>query len=293
MLDNSLYNTEEVLNLLTLEQTGTDSYVGQSYFMGSANVFGGQVLGQSLYAATATVENRRPHSMHSLFILPGNHQLPIEYKVERVRDGGAFSTRRVVALQEGRQIFVMLASFHVNEEGLSHQKDASNLVAPESLASNVEAWKQQSPDSINPPHQPVPVDFRGNHNGDFFSTHVKSPIKQIWTRSPLPLSDDPLMHESLFAYVSDYGILWTTLQPHGLVIGDKRVQFASLDHTIWFHRPFRMDEWLYFSMESSNASGGRGLCFAYVYNRDGVLVATVAQEGLIRLRDKSLLRQPS
>lgn len=286
MLDNSLYNTEEILKLLVLEQTGTDRYLGQSHFMGSPNVFGGQVLGQSLYAATATVENRRPHSLHSLFILPGNHRLPIEYEVERVRDGGTFSTRRVVALQEGRRIFVMSASFQVNEEGLSHQKGASGLIDPETLTSNLETWKQRAA-STNRPYQPVPVDFRASHDGDIFSSHVKLPSKQVWTRAPLRMSDDPLIHESLFAYVSDYGLLWTALQPHGIVMGDKRLQIASLDHTIWFHRPFRMDDWLYFSMESPNASGGRGLCFAYIYNREGLLVATVAQEGLIRLRDKS------
>ena len=286
MLDNSLYNTEEILKLLVLEQTGTDRYLGQSHFMGSPNVFGGQVLGQSLYAATATVENRRPHSLHSLFILPGNHRLPIEYEVERVRDGGTFSTRRVVAMQEGRRIFVMSASFQVNEEGLSHQKEASGLIDPETLTSNLETWKQRAA-STNRPYQPVPVDFRASHDGDIFSSHVKLPSKQVWTRAPLRMSDDPLIHESLFAYVSDYGLLWTALQPHGIVMGDKRLQIASLDHTIWFHRPFRMDDWLYFSMESPNASGGRGLCFAYIYNREGLLVATVAQEGFIRLRDKS------
>jgi acyl-CoA thioesterase-2 len=283
MLDQFLYNTEEILDLLVLEQTGPDRFRGQSHFMGSPNVFGGQVLGQSLYAAAVTVENRRPHSLHSLFILPGNHRLPIEYEVERVRDGGTFNTRRVVAIQEGKRIFVMSASFQAPEEGLSHQKPAPDSEDPESLASNLPLWKQRAA-STHRPFQPVPVDFRTNHNGDIFSSDSRQPNKKVWTRSPLPLSDEPLVHQSLFAYVSDYGLLWTSLQPHGVKIGDKRLQIASLDHTIWFHRPFRMDEWLHFAMESPNASGGRGLCFAYVYNREGVLVATVAQEGLIRLR---------
>jgi acyl-CoA thioesterase-2 len=285
MPDNSLFNTEQILQLLSLEQIDTDRYRGQSHFMGSPNVFGGQVLGQSLYAATVTVENRRPHSLHALFILPGNHQLPIEYEVERVRDGGTFSTRRVVAIQEGRRIFVMSASFQVNEEGLSHQRPAPVSADPESLASNLQTWKERAA-STKRPFQPVPVDFRANHDGDIFSGHDGTPHKQVWTRTPLPLSDDPLVHESLFAYVSDYGLLWTALQPHGVTMGDKRLQIASLDHAIWFHRPFRMDEWLLFAMESSNASGGRALCHAHVYNRQGVLIATVAQEGLIRLRNK-------
>lgn len=286
MPDKSLYNTEEILSLLSLEQTGADRYRGQSHFMGSPNVFGGQVLGQSLHAATVTVENRRPHSLHALFILPGNHQLPIEYEVERVRDGGTFSTRRVVAIQEGRRIFVMSASFQVNEEGLSHQRPAPASADPEALASNLQAWKERAA-STKRPFQPVPVDFRADHDGDIFSGHDGTPHKQVWIKAPLALPDDPLVHESLFAYVSDYGLLWTALQPHGIVMGDKRLQIASLDHAIWLHRPFRMDEWLLFAMESSNASGGRGLCHAHVYNRQGALVATVAQEGLIRLRNKS------
>jgi acyl-CoA thioesterase-2 len=285
MPDPSLYNTEEILKLLELEQTGPDRYRGGSHFMGSPNVFGGQVLGQSLRAAALTVDNRRPHSLHSLFILPGDLRLPIDFEVERVRDGGSFSTRRVVALQEGRRIFVTSISFQSAEDGLSHQKPPPPHADPESLSSNLETWRRQAAASKRP-FQPVPVDFRAEHDGDIFNDHTRSPDKQVWMRAPIRLPDDPLVHESLCAYVSDYGLLWTSLQPHGIMIGDPRLQIASLDHTIWFHRPFRMDEWLLFTMESPNASGGRGLCLAYAYNRDGVLVATVAQEGLIRLRKK-------
>lgn len=285
MLDTTLFNTEEILHLLALEQTGEDRFRGQSHFMGSPNVFGGQVLGQSLHAASVTVHGRRPHSLHSLFILPGNHRLPIDYEVERVRDGGTFSTRRVVAIQEGRRIFVMSASFQTAEEGLSHQKAAPKHADPDQLKSNLQTWKERSANTARP-YQPVPVDFRADHAGDIFGGNQGATTKQVWTRSPIALPDQPLTHETLFAYVSDYGLLWTSLQPHGVMMGDKRLQIASLDHTIWFHRPFRMDEWLLFAMESPNASGGRGLCMAYVYNRAGDLVATVAQEGLIRLRQK-------
>jgi acyl-CoA thioesterase-2 len=283
MPDHSLYNTEEILKLLEIEQTGLDRYRGKSHFMGSPNVFGGQVLGQSLRAAAVTVENRRPHSLHSLFILPGNLRLPIDYEVERVRDGGTFSTRRVVAMQEGRRIFVTSISFQSAEDGLSHQKPAPPHADPESLTSNLETWREQAA-ATKRPFQPVPVDFRADHDGDILRGHADAPSKQLWTRAPIRLPDDPLVHEALCAYVSDYGLLLTSLQPHGIFIGDPRLQIASLDHTIWFHRPFRMDEWLLFAMESPNASGGRGLCFAYAYNRNGELVATVAQEGLIRLR---------
>lgn len=284
MSDDSLYNTQTILDLLRLEQIGTDSFRGQSHFMGSPNVFGGQVLGQSLHAASMTVPQRRPHSLHSLFILPGNHRLPIEFEVERVRDGGSFSTRRVVAYQEGRRIFVMAASFQTEEQGLEHQKAMPETVDPETLGSSIELWKQHA-SVIGRPFQPVPVDFRADHAGDIYSGHRGKPSKQVWTRAPQPLADDVLVHETLFAYVSDYGLLWTALQPHGVQMGDPRLQIASLDHTIWLHRPFRMDEWLLFAMDSPNASGGRGLCFAHVYNRAGDLVATLAQEGLIRMRE--------
>jgi len=284
MLDTSLYNTQEILDLLTLEQTGEDRYRGQSHFMGSPNVFGGQVLGQSLYAAAVTVPERRVHSLHSMFILPGNHRLPIDYEVERVRDGGSFSTRRVVAYQEGRRIFVMSASFQTEEEGLSHQRPAPASPDPETLTSSIVEWKKLS-DAGKRPFMPVPVDFRADHPGDIYSGHNGKPSKQVWTRAPMTLPDDTLTHETMFAYVSDYGLLWTSLQPHGIFMGDRRLQIASLDHTIWFHRPFRMDEWLLFAMESPNASGGRGLCFAHVYNQKGELVATLAQEGLIRIRE--------
>lgn len=285
MIDTTLYNTQEILDLLKLEQTGEDHYRGQSHFMGSPNVFGGQVLGQSLHAAAVTVPQRCVHSLHAMFLLPGNHRLPIDYEVERVRDGGSFSTRRVVACQEGRRIFVMSASFQAAEEGLSHQRPMPASPDPDTLASSIAEWKKLA-DAGKRLFRPVPVDFRADHPGDIYGGHTGKTGKQVWTRAPVALPDDALTHETLFAYVSDYGLLWTALQPHGIFMGDPRLQIASLDHTIWFHRPFRMDEWLLFAMESPNASGGRGLCFAHVYNRSGELVATVAQEGLIRLRDR-------
>jgi acyl-CoA thioesterase II len=286
MLDASLYNTPTIVDLLKLEQLDADRFRGQSHFMGSPNVFGGQVVGQSLYAAAMTVPQRRPHSLHSLFLLPGNHRLPIEYEVERVRDGGSFSTRRVVAFQEGRRIFVMSASFQNEEQGFSHQRPAPAAADPETLKSLLPAWRDRSQGTTRL-YQPVPVDVRAEDASDIFMGIGSKPYKQVWNRSPIALPDDPLLHESLFAYVSDYGLLATALQPHNVALGDPQMQMASLDHTIWFHRPFRMDEWLLFAMESPNASSGRGLSFAHVYNRDGVMVATLAQEGLIRMRSKA------
>lgn len=283
--DALLYNTQEVLELLQLQQLAPDRFLGQSHFMGSPNVFGGQALGQALYAAGLTVPERRPHSMHALFILPGDHRLPIEYEVERVRDGGSFSTRRVVATQEGRRMFVMSASFQTVEDGLSHQKTMPPHRDPDTLPSTLAQWRERNLHSGSP-FNPAPVDFRIDREVVAEMADGNGALKQVWTRAPGPLPDAPLLHESLFAYTSDYGLLWTALQPHAVRISDPRLQLASLDHTIWFHRPFRMDEWLLFSMESPNASGGRGLCFAHVYREDGALVATVTQEGLIRLRDK-------
>ena len=284
MIDATLYNTQEILDLLCLQPDGPDRFIGQSHFMGSPNVFGGQVLGQSLYAAAATVQGRRPHSIHALFILPGNHRQPIEFEVERVRDGGSFNTRRVVAIQEGRRIFVMSVSFQTEETGLSHQKSMPQAPDPETMQSSIAAWKARA-DQRGRPFMPVPVDFRSTGGDDLYASHSRTTDKQIWIRSPLTLPDERVVHESLFAYVSDYGLLWTALQPHGVKMGDPRLQIASLDHTIWFHRPFRMDQWLLFCMDSPNASGGRGLTFAHVYDQSGQLVASVAQEGLIRLRE--------
>ncbi|MDO8300981.1 acyl-CoA thioesterase II [Lacisediminimonas sp.] len=286
MADSGLFNTNIVLDILRLEPDGHDRYIGQSHFMGSPNVFGGQVLGQSLYAALATVEGRRPHSMHALFLLRGDYRLPITYEVERVRDGSSFSTRRVVAFQENRRIFVMSASFQILEDGFSHQKSIPCSIDPNSLPSRLPEWKA-SADLTDRPFQPVPVDFRAPYEGDLFGSHDGTPHKQVWMRAPFDIGDDIKLHESLFAYVSDYGLLWTALQPHGVRVGDPRLQVASLDHAIWFHRPFRMDQWLRFEMESPNASGARGLSFAHVYDEQGVLVATLAQEGLIRMHEAS------
>lgn len=282
-----LFNTELVLDLLRLEQTGNDRFRGQSHFMGSPHVFGGQVLGQALHAAARTVTERLPHSLHAMFLLPGNHRLPIDYEVERVRDGGSFSTRRVVAFQEGRRIFVMSTSFQREEDGLSHQKPAPAAPDPETLPPNVEVVAARAR-AAGRQYHPVPVDYRSDPVDDPYAPQPREARRLLWTRTPIALPDDTLAHQSLFAYVSDYGLLWTATLPHAVRMDDPQLQIASLDHAIWFHRPFRMDEWLLFAMESPNASGARGLSFAHVYNRSGELVATLAQEGLIRLREPKM-----
>ncbi|WP_151639469.1 acyl-CoA thioesterase [Noviherbaspirillum aerium] len=284
MIDTSLYDTDTVLNVLRVENLDKDRFVGKSHFMGSPRVFGGQVLGQSLYAASTTVDGRPPHSMHAMFLLPGDLHLPIEYLVERVRDGGTFSTRRVVATQEGRRLFVMSASFQAPEDGLSHQKSSGENRDPNTMPSSLESWKQRG-EAQGTAYYPVPIDFRGYPDGDIFNAGVSVPHKRVWMRAPRKIDDDYRIHQALFAYVSDYGLLSTCLQPHGYKVGDPRLQLASLDHSIWFHRPFRMDDWLLFVMDSPNASGGRGLTLGHVYNRLGEMVATMAQEGMIRVRE--------
>jgi acyl-CoA thioesterase-2 len=279
----SIFNTETILDLMSPEPLGNDRFLAQSHFMGSPRVFGGQVLGQSLHAAGLTVEGRLPHSMHALFLLAGDINLPIEYEVERVRDGGSFTTRRVVAFQNGKRIFVMSASFQKTEQGLEHQEPASMGPDPSTLPSIPERWSASQGGAR--PYEPMPIDIRAAFEGDLYDTASSATTKRFWVRSPLALGDDVLAHQSLFAYVSDYGMLSTALQPHGVKLADPRLQIASLDHTIWFHRPFRMDEWLQFDFNSTNASGGRGLVLGQVRNAGGELVASLAQEGLIRLRD--------
>lgn len=280
MPNQAEYNTEEVLSLLKVQQTSPDVYRGDSHFMGSPNLFGGQLLGQSLQAANMSVDNRRPHSMHAMFVASGKHDVPVEYRVERLRDGGSFSLRRVVASQRGRTIFMMTASFQAGEEGFTHYSVMPNHPSPDTLPSNAQPWRNRQNASGQKLVYPAPVDFRSEPEG--CSPKDCLPEQKIWARAPFELDDDPSVHESLFAYMSDYGLLWTPVKPHGVAPYDARLRFASLDHTIWFHRPLRMDEWLLFSMHSPSASGGRGLTLTSVHNRAGELVATIAQEGLIR-----------
>lgn len=283
------FNTKEVLELLQLEQTGDERYRGASHFMGSPQLFGGQLLGQALRAASMAVSSRRPHSMHAMFIAAGRHEIPIDYQVEKLRDGGSFSLRRVTATQAGKTIFTLSVSFQAKEEGFNHHSVMPAHISPATLPSNVQPWRQRQTSDGQKRIYPAPVDFRSEPEG--CSPKDCLPEQKIWTRAPFELDDDPLVHESLFAYMSDYGLLWTPVKPHGVEPYDARLRFASLDHTIWFHRPLRMDEWLLFSMHSPSASGGRGLTLTSVHNRAGELVATIAQEGLIRyLKGESALQ---
>ena len=261
---------------------------GESRDIGSPQVFGGQVLGQALTAASATVEDRIVHSLHAYFLRRGDFDAPIVYQVDRSLDGHSFSNRRVVAIQHGEPIFNMAASFQVAEEGFEHQLSMPAVPPPEEL-----------PDSSRPPpellarlperlrrflEKPRPFEFRLVQPFDYVAPRSAPPSRQVWFRAVDRLPSDERLHRRLLAYLSDYFLLDTATLPHGAVIRGNPVVMASIDHAMWFHRSLRVDDWLLYAVESPSASGARGFARAGVYARDGRLVASTAQEGLVRLR---------
>lgn len=278
----------DLLTLLELEQLEVNLFRGASRDIGSPQVFGGQVLGQALTAASATVEGRIVHSLHAYFLRRGDFNAPIVYQVDRSLDGHSFSNRRVVAIQHGQQIFNMAASFHVQEEGLDHQVRMPVVPGPEEL-----------PDSSRPPRellerlpermrkfieQPRPFEFRSVQQIDYLRPIRSEPARQLWFRAVGRLPDDERLHRSLLAYVSDYFLLDTATLPHGMSSLQGSLIMASIDHAMWFHRPLRVDEWLLYAVESPSASGARGFARAGLFSRDGRLVASTAQEGLVRIK---------
>lgn len=287
----------ELIELLALERLEENLFRGPSRDIGTTRVFGGQVLGQAVKAAQYTVEGRLVHSLHAYFLREGDHNAPIIYDVDRSRDGGSFSARRVVAIQHGRPILTLAASFQVPEAGLDHQAPMPDVPPPEDahrVASFDSEARGHIPDKlkrvlalITAPFEIRPVEPLE----EFAGVRSSKPLKHLWIRLPGPLPDDDMMHRAMLTYVSDYGLLSTALAPHGFNVMDRRLQMASIDHAMWFHRPFRMDDWLLYSCDSPNAVGGRGLARGAFYRRDGTLVATTAQEGLIRPRDPSRGRQ--
>lgn len=280
---------DDLLDLLALEPLEVNIYRGRNRDLGTGRVFGGQVFAQALVAARRTVDGaREAHSVHGYFILPGDLAAPIVYFVDRLRDGNSFTTRRVTAIQHGQAIFNLSASFHVAEPGLEHQQAMPEVVPPESLAPELELIREMAdriPESLRPVlTQDRPLDFRPVAPADPFRAEVRPPSRHVWFRSIAPLPDEPIIHQAILAYASDYGLLPTALQPHGVPFRAKGLQIASLDHALWMHRPFRADEWLLYSIESPAAAGARGFVRGSIYTRDGTLVASVAQEGLMRLR---------
>lgn len=281
---------DELIELLTLERLEDNLFRGQSRDIGTRNVFGGQVLGQALAAAQHTVDaDRSAHSLHAYFLRAGDIEQPIVYNVERTRDGGSFSVRRVIAIQHGQTIFNFSASFQEAEDGVEHQCDMPDVPDPDDL----------SPTPLLPADQlaklPVklrrwlgmqgPFEFRPVTPGDKMHPGKRPPFQQIWFRLVEKGPDDDTMQRAMLAYASDFHLVGTTLLPHGISMVNSNLQIASLDHAMWFHRPFRVDDWLLYAFDSPTAQGARGLARGQIFSRDGRLVASTAQEGLIRLRE--------
>ena len=278
-----------LLALLDLEKIEENVFGGTSPPQPVQRIFGGQVLSQALVAATRTVDPARfCHSLHAYFLRPGDPRVPIRYEVDRSRDGASFSVRRVVAFQKGAQIFVLASSFQKNEEGFEHQDQMPVVPPPESLEDDqlvllrdetltgpARAWVARER-----PFESRSVLGRGPLGE---TRPARAPLDHIWLKTRGALPDDPLLHRALLAFISDASLLDTSLLPHGKSIFSN-VQVASLDHAMWFHRPFRADEWLLYVQDSPSASGARGFNRGAIYTRDGALVASVAQEGLIRRR---------
>jgi acyl-CoA thioesterase-2 len=280
--------TKRLVELLDLSPIGDDHFQGDSEDLGFPNVFGGQVLGQALMAASRTVEGRLCHSLHAYFLRPGNQSMPIDYEVQRVRDGGSFSVRRVIARQDGKEILTGSMSFQVAEEGFEHQLTMPDAPAPESLRSEQE-WGELLAPQVPEKMRPIltrdrPIEIRPVNPVNPLKPEKRPPQKQSWFRAQGHLPDDPVLHRCLLTYASDFQFLGTSLNPHGLTFMSKGLQVASLDHAIWFHRDFRMDEWLLYDKDSPSASAGRGFNRGNFFNQEGVLVASTTQEALIRQR---------
>ena len=284
------YTIDDLLILLDLEPIEFNIYRGQNRDIGSGRVFGGQVLAQALVAAQRTVEEERTaHSLHGYFILPGDLNVPIVYFVDRLRDGRSFTTRRVTAIQHGSAIFNMSVSFQRPEPGFEHQSPMPEVPPPESLTSELEIIRARAHNVPEPVRSVItqdrPFDFRIVEDIDPFDPKKQPPIRHMWVRALGPMPDEPLAHQAVLAYASDYGLLGTALQPHGRSYRRPNVQVASLDHSLWLHRPARCDEWLLFAIDSPVAAGARGFARGSIFTRDGQLVASVAQEGLTRPRE--------
>ncbi|WP_419163412.1 acyl-CoA thioesterase [Candidatus Palauibacter sp.] len=293
------YTVDDLIALFDLEPIERNIYRGQNRDIGSGRLFGGQVLAQALVAARRTidVEDRSAHSLHAYFILAGDLDIPVVYFVDRLRDGRSFLTRRVTAIQHGRAIFNMSASFHKEEDGLSHQAAMPDVPPPEELESQLDVIRRHA-DRIPEGRRDLltqdrPIDRRLVVPIDPFEPEPAEPVKRAWIRSVGDLGDDPLEHQAVLAYSSDYGLLRASLLPHGRTFHDADLMGASLDHAIWFHRPFRIDEWLLYETVSPVASGARAFTRGTFFARDGTLVASVAQEGVIRTGGKPASRGES
>ena len=278
----------ELIELLSLERLEDNLFRGQSRDIGTKYVFGGQVLGQALSAAQATMSDERAaHSLHAYFLRAGNIEAPIVYQVDRTRDGGSFSVRRVTAIQHGQPVFFLAASFHKHESGGEHQLSMPEVPMPEDIepaASVPDQVLEKLPTKVQRwLSRQGPFEFRHVYPRDELNPPKRPPYQQVWFRLSERVGDAPELHRALLAYASDFQLLGTATFPHGISYYQPNVQMASLDHAMWFHRPFRADDWLLYSLDSPSAQDGRGLARGMIYDRRGKLVASTAQEGLIRV----------
>ena len=280
---------QELIERLDLEKLEENLFRGSSPQNGWQRVFGGLVIAQALMAAQRCVDpDRIVHSLHAYFMRPGDPSIPIVYQVERIRDGSSFTTRRVVAIQHGKAIFSMSASFQVEEPGFDHQAQIPNVAAPEQLMGEAEfraAFLAQAPDTVKKYWgRERPIEIRPTSLTHYLSREKLEPEAHIWVRASGIVPDDRHYQAAILAYLSDMTLLDTSLYAHGTSIFDPELQVASLDHAMWFHRPCRLDDWLLYTQDSPSAAGARGMTRGSIFTRDGRLVASVAQEGLIRKR---------
>ena len=278
---------EELLWLLKLEKIEENIFRGQSQDLGFGNVFGGQVLGQALSAASRTVSPEfHAHSLHGYFMRAGDAAKPIVYTVDCIREGRSFDTRRVVAVQNGQAIFSMAASFHIKEQGYDHQDTMPDIKGPEGIEPEVEMARRLSgqikPEILEKLLCKKPIEIRVVNPVNPFEPKAMPPEKYVWFKAIEKIPNDEATHRYMLAYASDFHLVATALYPHGKTFWSSDMQVASLDHSIWFHREFRIDDWLLYVMKSPSACKGRGLNIGSIYTRDGILVASVAQEGLLR-----------
>jgi acyl-CoA thioesterase-2 len=280
---------ESLPNSLALERIEVNLFRGTTpESRGSGQIFGGQVIAQSLLAAYETVEDRVCHSLHCYFIRPGDPEIPILFEVDRARDGGSFTTRRVTAIQHGQQIFNLAASFQVAEEGLEHQSAMPPVPRPEDLLDEFHLQQQLAARASEEERDSLarrrPVELRWTEPESLLNGAPGEPISDVWFRAREPIGDDQRMHQAIMAFASDYSLLGTALRPHGLQWRAPGLQAASLDHAMWFHRSTDFTRWHLYHQVSPSAQGGRGFIRGEIYCEDGVLVASTAQEGLIRMR---------
>jgi acyl-CoA thioesterase-2 len=281
---------ENLLAILDLEPLEVNLFRGRSPQVTWQRVFGGQVVGQALVAACRTVDvaERPPHSLHAYFLLPGDPKVPIIYQVARIRDGKSFTTRRVIAIQHGQEIFTMAVSFHRDEPGLTHQAKMPDVPKPEELPSEAEIKERVLPQMPEPVRRYYererPIELRPVEYNRYLGKAYPDGRFNVWIRATGKLPDEPAVHQCVLAYASDMTLLDSALIPHGRTLFDKDIMGASLDHALWLHRAFRADEWLLYAQDSPNLHGARGFSRGLIFTQDGTLVASVAQEGLLRER---------